>query len=76
MPNEKSWSVTGLVHDQVVPTDAGQAVTGTYVYFVTGLGVRASVFVPDSVYHPDVVKTMVNQKAKLVDEVRQLAGRY
>lgn len=76
MANEKSWSVTGQVHDQVIPTDAGQAVTGTYVYFVTGLGVRASVFVEDSVYKPEVVRTAVTQKARLVDEVRQLAGHY
>lgn len=76
MANEKSWAVTGLVHDQVIPTDAGQAITGTYVYFQTGLGVKASVFVEDSVYKPSVVRTAVSEKAKIVDEVRALTGTY
>ena len=76
MTSPKGWFVTGMVHDQVIPTSSGQAVTGTYVYFTTNLGVEASVFVQDSVYNTETVKSMVSQKAKLVDEVRQLVGTY
>jgi len=69
----RAWRITGQVHDQVVPTDAGQTLTGTYVYFVTGLGESASVFVEDKVYSVEVVKTAVSHKAKLVDDVRELS---
>lgn len=72
----RGWRVTGQVHDQVIPTAAGQAITGTYVYFITNLGVQASVFVEDTVYTVEVVKTMVSEKAKLVDHVRELTGGY
>jgi hypothetical protein len=67
-----AWKVTGQVHDQVIPTDAGQALTGTYVYFVTGLGEKASVFVEDKVYGTDAVKNAVHAHARKVDEVRRL----
>lgn len=77
MANEiRTWEVTGQVHDQVIPTDAGQALTGTYVYFVTGLGEKASVFVEDKVYSTEVVKTQVREHAHKVDSVRRLTGTY
>lgn len=72
----RSWQVTGQVHDQVIPTDAGQALTGTYVYFVTGLGETASVFVEDKVYHKDTVEAAVRDQARKVDDVRRLSGTY
>jgi len=73
MAGKRTWQITGQVHDQVVPTDAGQTLTGSYVYFTTGLGENASVFVEDKVYSVDVVKAMVRHKARLVDEVRELS---
>lgn len=77
MPAEiRSWEVTGQVHDQVIPTDAGQALTGTYVYFVTGLGEQASVFIEDKIYHKDTVEAAVKNHARKVDTVRRLSGTY
>jgi hypothetical protein len=76
MARVRSWKVTGQVHDQVIPTDAGQALTGTYVYFVTGLGETASVFVEDKVYGIDTVKHAVQEHARRVDDVRELTGTY
>lgn len=72
----RTWHITGQVHDQVIPTDAGQALTGTYVYFVTGLGEQASVFVQDKVYHKDTVISAVKAHARKVDDVRELSGTY
>lgn len=76
MARERTWQVTGQVHDQVIPTDAGQALTGTYVYFVTGLGEQASVFIEDKVYHKDTVTQAIKDHARKVDDVRELTGTY
>lgn len=76
MADVRSWQITGQVHDQVIPTDAGQALTGTYVYFTTGLGETASVFVEDKVYSVDQVKAQVREHAKKVDDIRRLSGTY
>lgn len=72
----RTWQVTGQVHDQVIPTDAGQALTGTYVYFTTGLGEQASVFVEDKVYSKQEVEARVRAHAERVDNVRVLSGTY
>jgi hypothetical protein len=71
--NTNAWRITGQVHDQVVPTDAGQTLTGTYVYFVTNLGETASVFVEDKVYSVDHVKALVSEHARKVNDVRRLS---
>lgn len=73
MASKRSWQITGQVHDQVIPTAAGQSITGTYVYFLTGQGNDASVFVPDNVYSVQRVKEMVRDRAKLVDDVGELS---
>lgn len=72
----RTWQVTGQVHDQVIPTDAGQALTGTYVYFVTGIGETASVFIEDKVYSKQEVIERVKAHAQRVDDVRILSGTY
>lgn len=72
----RSWQVTGQVHDQVIPTAAGQALTGSYVYFITGIGEEASVFIEDKVYSKDVVESAVRDHARKVDTVRRLSGTY
>jgi len=68
----RGWRVTSQVHDQVIPTDAGQAVTGSYVYFVTNNGNQASVFVPDATFSVEQVKRQVKDRAKLVDDIGEL----
>ena len=67
------WTVTAQVTDQVITTSAGQVVTGTYVYFTTGEGHSASVFVPDEHYNAATVRKMIEAKATIVDEIGKLA---
>jgi hypothetical protein len=71
-----AWNVTSAVHDQVINTDAGQTITGSYVYFlIADIGETASVFVPDNIYaQTDQVKRMIEDKVRHVTRVRELAG--
>lgn len=69
------WAVTSQAHDQVINTDAGQTVTGTYVYFLTNLGESASVFVPDNEYAQiHTTKEKLDHHARLVNRVRRLTS--
>lgn len=68
------YQVTSQVTDQIITTDAGQTVTGTYVYFVTGEGQSGSVFVPDAHYTAGKVRQMVAAKAALLDEVGNIGS--
>lgn len=73
MPHS-GWAVTDQATDQVINTTDGRTITGTYVYFVTGNGNRASVFVPDDHYNAKNVHGMVEARATVVDEVGALAN--
>lgn len=74
MAPKSGYTVTGQVSDQVILTDAGQPVTGTYVYFTTGEGNAGSVFVPDNIYpNRSRVQAMLREKASQMDEVGRLA---
>lgn len=67
------WTVTSQVTDQVILTDAGQPVTGTYIYITTSAGNSASVFVPDNIYpNKKKVTEMLRTKAQLVDDIGAL----
>lgn len=68
------WTVTAQVTDQVIVTNAGQTVVGTYVYFTTGDGNNGNVFVPDEHYSAKKVRQMVHAKAELIDEIGNLAA--
>ena len=72
MPAKEAWRVTSQAHDQVIVTQAGQSITGTYVYFLTGEGNEGSVFVPDPIYNEETVKAMVHDRAAKVDRVGRL----
>jgi hypothetical protein len=74
MAAHSGWTVTAQVTDQVINTNAGQTVVGTYIYIVTGEGQEGSVFVPDTIYH-DVKKVtaMLRAKAIQLDAVAKLA---
>jgi hypothetical protein len=50
----------------------GQFVRGITVGFVTGSGVRGSVFVPHDVYEPGTIAAMINAKVALIDAVGSL----
>lgn len=69
-----NWQVTGQVTDQVKVTDAGQTIEGVQVYFITGEGVRASVFIPDDQYNEASVKRAIEARARQVDNVSKLTG--
>ena len=73
MATKRAWRITGQVSDQVINTQAGQTLTGTYVYYVTGNGNQGSVFVEDAVYSVQRVKEMVRDAAKRLDDVGELA---
>jgi hypothetical protein len=72
----ETWTVTGQTADQTQITAAGQVITGTQVYFITGAGNRDSVFVPDDAYTVAAVTTLVKARAQLVDQVGALTGTY
>lgn len=73
--NADGWEVTSQAHDQVINTDAGQTVTGSYVYFRTNLGEQASVFVPDNEYAQiETTQKKIDQHARLVNRVRRLTS--
>lgn len=66
------WAVTDQAADQVVISPAGQAVTGTYVYFATGEGNQGSVFVDDPHYTEKNVHSAVTARAELMDRIGRL----
>ena len=66
------WTVVAQVTDQIINTNAGQTVVGTYVYFVTGDGNEGSVFIADQHYNAATVKNAIHAKAALLDEVGRL----
>lgn len=75
MAAKEGWQVTGQVTGQVILTDAGQPVTGTYVYILTNHGQSGSVFVPDNVYgNETTVRSMLQTKATQLDTVAKLAA--
>ena len=67
------WKITDQVTDQVQNTRAGATITGVQVYFVTGDGNEASVFIMDQHYTPANVRKAVQAKANLVDDVGALS---
>lgn len=73
MAANSGWSVTGQMTDQVILTDAGQPVTGTYVYILTSEGQSGSVFVPDNIYPNHAkVRQMLQVKADQLDTTAQM----
>ena len=74
MAGHSGWSIVGQTTDQVINTDAGQTITGTYIYFRTGNGNRGSVFVADDHYNTKNVHAAVSAKAEQVDEVAALTA--
>lgn len=75
MAGHSGWVVTSQVTDQIINTNAGQTVVGTYVYFITGDGNEGSVFVPDVHYSAKTVTAMIEARADVLDEVGRLAHK-
>lgn len=68
-----SWQVTRQAPDQYDPDNLANPVTGVIVYFQTGQGNEGSVFIPYSQYTPAHVKTAINARARVADEIGNLA---
>jgi hypothetical protein len=64
---ESQMETTGL-------DPAGRAVEGLKVYFITGQGTRASVFVPKDKYNPENVRAAIAQLAGAMAEVHTSKG--
>lgn len=75
MATSSGWVVTSQVADQIQNTNAGQTVTGTQVYFRTGDGNAASVFIAEEHYNAATVRKAIEAKAALVDEIGNLVGQ-
>lgn len=72
MATNTGWQVTGQEADQVIVTQAGQTLTGTYVYFTTVNGNQGSVFVQDGHGAPKTVHGMIQQEANRIDQIGAL----
>lgn len=68
------WTVTGQAPDQVVIGANGQVHTGTIIYFTTTGGNDGSVFITDPHYHAAQIRTAIQAKANVIDEVGALAS--
>jgi hypothetical protein len=71
--NSSGWKVTNQTPATALGPDA-KAQTGMRVYFTTGKGVSADVFVPWADYTPDKVRELVAARVALIDSVHTLAG--
>jgi hypothetical protein len=67
--HHSGWRVTDQLTDQVIITQAGLAVTGVQVFFITGDGNTGSVFVANNHYTPKVVQEAIKAQAALVDTI-------
>ncbi len=66
-----TWKVVD-VSERTDFTNPGKLVPGKDVSFITGYGVRGTVFVPDVMFSPDTVKAMVAPEAAKLDAVFNL----
>jgi hypothetical protein len=72
-PAPSGWRVTGQTPAKQ-PTTAGTFENGINVTFITGKGVVGTIFVPETVYNPDNVRTLIAQKVAVLDAVSDLNG--
>lgn len=68
-----AWRVTAQ-QETTMPGASGTFTRGLQVFFVTGSGVTASVFVPELQYSPDKVRELIAQKVANLAEVDSLTG--
>ena len=67
------WNVD--YQQETVGLDAsGRTVPGVKVGFITGKGVRSSVFIPQTLYTPTNVRAQIAAMAAQVDEVQGMSG--
>lgn len=66
------WRITSQVADQTRNDNAGNTLVGSLIYFTTGGGNDGVVFVPDNMLTVKHIKTVVQAKANLMDEIGAL----
>lgn len=71
---QPAWTVTAQREDWQVVGNTGQAVQGMLITFQTASGAVGSVFVPNDRYTVETVRTMVNDRARIVESVQSLQG--
>lgn len=76
MPNRHSYEVTNIVTGQTIADQAGNVQVGNVVYYQTGLGNQASVFVEDVRFNEDNVKAKIRPAVKRLDRISQLAEEF
>jgi hypothetical protein len=72
-PAPSGWKVTGQTPSKQ-PTAAGVFADGINVTFLTGKGVVGTIWVPETVYNPDTVRTLIAQKVATLDAISDLNG--
>ena len=76
MPNPAdltSWQVTGQTEYTQVQS-SGPPVNGMKVFYTTGKGHSASVFIPMSQYTPANVRAVISAQAANLDQIGSLKG--
>jgi len=71
--NSSGWKVTNQTPATALGADA-KAQTGMRVYFQTGKGVSADIFVPWAEYNPERVRELVAARVATIDAVHSLSG--
>lgn len=72
--HHSGWRVTSQLTDQVIITEAGKAVTGVQIFFITGNGNEGSIFVANNHYTPKVVRPALHAAAQQIDTIGQMAS--
>lgn len=70
-----SWTVTGDQPGQYSTVGTATPVLGHVISFITGLGHRGDIFIPDDQYDPKIIKPALQVKANLVDEINTLTNK-
>lgn len=68
------WTVTAQLTDQADITQAGRAVIGVQVFFITGDGNEGSVFVANNHYTQKVVEHAIHAAAGMLDTIGKLTS--
>lgn len=72
--HHSGWRVTSQLTDQVIITEAGKAVTGVQIFFITGDGNEGSVFVANNHYTTKVVRAAIHASAVQIDTIGVLSS--
>lgn len=71
-PQTSGWTVTSSIPATNIDS-AGRVVKGYQVTFNTGLGHTGTVFIPESQYQPDMVRSAIMAQATIVDAINTLS---